>query len=148
MLSIWHQAYVFLNAEHEEEEHEAVTLPLGVRAELFTALTLGPFFSCPMNLPWQSTVFMMDSSLWGAGLIATQADPEEILHEAQFAESQGWTTTLEEVVFKDSPLKVGRSEEDYDPFPPSVPLQVVRALHTFSGPRRPEDLEFFLKVFA
>ena len=89
LLAVWHQVYVFLTSDPGADEDDVVPLPSGVLDELFTMLCLSPFLSARMDLPWSRTVFMMDSSIEGAGVIATEAELEEILAEARHAESKG-----------------------------------------------------------
>ena len=144
-LSFWQVVYSFM-AKHADNEDELL-LPEEVLEEFWACLVFSPFFFTTMDNSWSETVVMVDASLSGGAVCVTQATLEEIRSEAAHAESKGWAVTLEaapsEVVGVIAP-----SDEPYDPVPAAVAVKTVRALHTFSGPRREKDFEYFLKVFA
>eukprot|EP00969_Alexandrium_andersonii_P141823 6270075-Alexandrium_andersonii.AAC.1 len=92
-LSVWFITYGWLARVRLEEQE--LRVPDEVLEEFQTALFLAPFYSSRMDLEWVLDVYMMDSSLSGAGVVATKGTLAEIRTEASQAESRGWAATLE-----------------------------------------------------
>ena len=66
---------------------------------------LAVFLQANMQLDWWPRCYMMDSSIEGAGFGCCDATQEELQNEARYAETRGWTATLEELVFKGLPAE-------------------------------------------
>ena len=151
-LSIWRTTYYFV--QKHRDDPEPMEVPAEVIEEFQMALFISPMLASRMDLEWSTEVFMMDSSVDGAGLIATQATMAEIKAEAKFAETKGWSVTLEEVASQIDEWTTGTTEVlDSDPpmmnpLTSQVSMKVVRMIHLFSGPRREGDLEHYMRLFA
>ena len=90
---------------------------------------------------------MVDSSVEGAGIIVTNASEEEIVEEASFAETRGWTATLDAADVELESLE-GLMDRLEVSVPASVCKPIIRFLHLFSGPDREGDLGWWLRVLA
>ena len=58
----------------------------------------------------------MDSSVEGAGFGCCDATEEELQSEARYAETRGWTATLEELVFSGLPAEEVQEKHRRDGF--------------------------------
>ena len=136
-LSIWRNVYHFIN---EDRGPCRRMVPEDVLEEFQAALFLLPLAVARLDMEWHEEVFMADSCVQGAGLIVTKADRDEIVQEASFAETRGWTAEVEamECTFEEDGEILARMGEGEVPRGPRT--DVVRVLHLFSGPEREGDL--------
>ena len=144
-LSIWCRTYGYIEMAREKGMQK---IPEEVLEEFQACLFLSPLFEARMDISWLSETFMVDSCFEGAGVVETTATGQELREEAQFAETKGWSVFLTEVETVIETREEIDSSQNYDPMPKAVPLKKIRALHTFSGPRRKNDFEYFMKVVA
>ena len=141
-LCVWRETYQFVV---EERSPQVRKIPEGVLEELQAILFLLPLAVAKLDLDWHGEVFMADSCVQGAGLIKTNASTEEIIREAAFAETRGWSAeveTLSEEIEEDGDILMRLGGE----VPRGPRADVVRVLHLFSGPAREMDLGWWLKV--
>ena len=123
--AIWRCVYCFIN---EHRGKGVMTVPDDVLEEFQSWLFLCPLYVMEMKAPWNTTVYMMDSSVEGAGLVATEASLEEIEDEARYSETLGWSAVLEE-------LEKDADDDSYD-IPREPHQKSFRILHLFAGPER------------
>ena len=117
-----------------------MTVPDDVLEEFQSWLFLCPLYVMEMKAPWHPTVYRMDSSVEGAGLVATQASLEEIEDEARDSGTLGWSAVHEDL------------EEDADDDTGDIAREphqkAFRVLHLFACPEREGFLTGWLKVKA
>lgn len=154
-LAILGQAYRWVQTHRLSQ----APLPQEVHCELRMLMALGPWMGTNLECPWLRTVFATDASMEGYGVVATTANLHSIRSEARFAETKGWTVCMNDTHddIEEAAWAAPESDRAVDTFeealsskpPPAAPrTRVFRVAHLFSGHRRKEDLEWWLRELA
>ena len=133
-----------------------IRLPPGAAEELRCMCAMAPFLETDLQTKWSQTAFATDSSDIGYGVCQTRADLKEIRAEATYCEMRGWTVCMEDCYATvEESVWAPYEERDVDqdvveamvaarPLP-SIKTNTYRILHLFSGFRREEDVEWWIR---
>ena len=155
-LSLLDRTYATLR-EHQLSK-TSFYLPTTVRNELQALAAMLPLFYTNLETAWSEAVFMTDSSDSGYGVCETRASRREIRAEARYCELRGFQVALEDEYAaveesmlwddKDDPLMEPIESMGGSPEVKPEPKRTFRVLHLFSGFRRLEDLEWWIRTLA
>ena len=156
-LSIFEQAYGWV-ALHRDSKERNLLIPETVRMELGVAAAVAPLLHQNLAADWLEEVFEVDASDEGGAIISTKATIEELQGEAKWASRGGWArvTRGQQSHWHEgfgSHLQQDKGEGPETPYPlPKTlrphPILVYRFLHLFSGHRRHQDLEYYLRLIG
>ena len=159
-LSVFHEIYKWM---HTVSRDTLLVLPPKVRRELAAARNLAPLYSADLSAGWHPIFFMTDASPTGGAVCCTDAKSDELRKEAVWAARTAFIVSrtpsewmeLEPVETSASMaaavsqlIEELGSHQEQIPRGPNPKVRVLRFLHLFSGPRREEDLEFWLVALA
>jgi len=151
-LSIFEKTYGWV-ALHRDSKEKNLCIPEAVRLELGVAAAVAPLVHQDLAAGWLEEAFEVDASDEGGAIISTKATVEELQREAKWASRGGWARVTQgqqshwHEGFGDHLIQ--DKGEEADPIPPTLrpkPIRTYRFLHLFSGHRRHQDLDYYLRL--